>query len=282
MNANTPVGTVTMLFTDIEGSTALLRSLGERYGELVRDHHNLLRAVAAEHGGRVVDTQGDAFFFAFPTAKEALLAGVEAQRRLAEHVWPDGVQLRVRMGMHTGEPALGSEGYLGIDVVNAARICAAAHGGQLVVSETTRVLVRSDPPRGIGFRDLGEHNLKGLEHTQHLYQVETAGLVDSFPPLRTAEPEPAAVAGMEKRADALAERINAAVLSHVESTLQRALAGETPTTTTTAAATSAGAKEEEPMPAASEIMKLSLVGLATLLLFVVVVVLSIWLVKSIL
>jgi class 3 adenylate cyclase len=277
VNDNTPVGTVTMLFTDIEGSTELLRSLRDRYGELVRDHHNLLRAVAAEHGGRVVDTQGDAFFFAFPTAKEALLAGVDAQRRLAEHVWPDGVQLRVRMGMHTGEPALGSEGYLGIDVVNAARICAAAHGGQLVVSETTRALVRSDPPHGIGFRDLGEHSLKGLEHAQRLYQVETAGLADSFPPLRTAAPEPAAVAGMEKRADALAERINAAVLSHVESTLQRALASEKPATTTATAAD----KEEELMPAAGEIMKLSVVGLATLLLFVVVVVVSIWLVKSV-
>ena len=96
MNAdNTPVGTVTMLFTDIEGSTALLRRLGESYGDLVRDHHNLLRAVAAANGGRVVDTQGDAFFFAFRTAKEALVAGVEAQRRLSEHAWPDEVDLRV-------------------------------------------------------------------------------------------------------------------------------------------------------------------------------------------
>jgi class 3 adenylate cyclase len=272
VNADTPVGTVTMLFTDIEGSTALLRSLGESYGDLVRDHHNLLRAVTAAHGGQVVDTQGDAFFFAFRTAKEALVAGVEAQRRLSEHVWPDDVDLRVRMGMHTGEPALGSEGYLGIDVVNAARICGAAHGGQLLVSETTRALVRSDPPDGIVFRDLGEHSLKGLGHTQHLYQVETAGLPGSFPPLRTADPEPVAVAGMERRADALAERINAAVLSHVESTLQRvALTGE-----------SAPDEEEEPMPAAGEIMKLSAVGLATLLLLVIVVVVSIWLVKSIL
>jgi class 3 adenylate cyclase len=279
VNANTPVGTVTMLFTDIEGSTALLRSLGDRYGELVRDHHNLLRAVTATHGGQVVDTQGDAFFFAFPTAKEALLAGIEAQRKLSEHVWPDGVDLRVRMGMHTGEPALGSEGYLGIDVVNAARICAAAHGGQLLVSETTRALVRSDPPDGIGFRDLGEHNLKGLGHSQRLFQVEMAGLPDRFPPLRTGAPEPAAVAGMEKRADALADRINAAVLSHVESRLQRALAAETGTAGPEA---SAAAEGDDPMPAASEIMKLSVVGLATLLLLVIVVVVSIWLVKSVL
>jgi len=279
VSANTPVGTVTMLFTDIEGSTTLLRSLGTRYGDLVRDHHNLLRAVAAAHAGRVVDTQGDAFFFAFPSAKEALVAGVEAQRKLSEHVWPDEVDLRVRMGMHTGEPALGSEGYLGIDVVNAARICAAAHGGQLLASETTRALVRSDPPDGIGFRDLGEHNLKGLGHSQRLYQVEMAGLPDRFPPLRTADPEPAAVAGMEKRADALAERINAAVLSHVESTLQRALAGESGPGRGQVKAESEG---EEPMPAAGEIMKLSVVGLATLLLLVIVVVLSIWLVKSVL
>jgi class 3 adenylate cyclase len=276
VSANTPVGTVTMLFTDIEGSTPLLRRLGDRYGDLVRDHHNLLRAVTAAHGGRVVDTQGDAFFFAFPAAKEALRAGVEAQRKLSEHVWPDEVDLRVRMGMHTGEPALGSEGYLGIDVVNAARICAAAHGGQLLVSETTRALVRSDPPDGIRFRDLGEHHLKGLDHSQRLYQVEMAGLPDRFPPLRTADPEPAAVAGMEKRADALADRINAAVLSHVESSLQRALAGEPG-----GGGDAGGVEGEEPMPAAGEIMKLSVVGLATLLLLVLVIVVSIWLVRSV-
>jgi class 3 adenylate cyclase len=212
-----------MLFTDIEGSTALVQALGESYADLVRDHHQLLRAVAAERGGRVVDTQGDAFFFAFPTAKSGLLAGIDGQRQIAAHAWPGGAQVRVRMGMHTGEPALGAEGYMGIDVVKAARICSAAHGGQLVVSETTHALAGSDPPAGVGFRDMGEHTLKGIDRPQRLYQVEAAGLPEAFPALRTGTPEPASVAGLEGRADALADRISAAVMSHVERSILRSL-----------------------------------------------------------
>jgi class 3 adenylate cyclase len=256
VDADAPAGTVTMLFTDIEGSTQLLRQLGERYGELLREHQDLLRDVAGSHGGRVVDTQGDAFFFAFPTSKAALIAGVEAQRQLAGHAWPGDVRVRVRMGVHTGEPSLSSDGYLGIDVVNAARICSAAHGGQLIASESTRALARSDPPPEIRFRDLGEFTLAGLAEPQRLYQVESAGLVDSFPPLRTNEPEPSSVASIEGRADELSARIDAAVTSHVESTLERALRGD-------------AAAEESPPPA-GEIMKLAIVGLLTLLLFVVV------------
>ena len=270
MNAETPVGTVTLLFTDIEGSTRLLRRLGERYGELVREHHNLLRAVAAAHGGRVVDTQGDAFFFAFTTSKQALSAGVEAQRQLAEHVWPDGVDVRVRMGMHTGEPALGAEGYLGIDVVEAARICSAAHGGQLVASESTRALALSDPPHGISFRDLGEHMLKGLERPQRLYQVESDGLSAAFPSIRTAEPEPRSVATIEGRADDLAARIESAVSSHVESTLERALHANADTSN----------QGEAPRPPSGELMKLSVVGLATLLLLVVVIVACVLVIRA--
>jgi class 3 adenylate cyclase len=223
VEATSPAGTVTMLFTDIEGSTALLQALGEAYSDLVRDHHRLLRAVAAERGGQVVDTQGDACFFAFPTAKGGLLAGVDGQRQIAAHAWPGGVEVRVRMGMHTGEPALGSEGYTGIDVVKAARISSAAHGGQLVVSESTHALVGSDPPAGIGFRDMGEHVLKGIERPQRLYQVEAADLPERFPALRSGAPEPAAVAGVEGRADTLADRISAAVMSHVETSILRSL-----------------------------------------------------------
>jgi class 3 adenylate cyclase len=256
-----------MLFTDIESSTKLLRQLGDRYGDLLRDHQDLLRAVAASHGGRVVDSQGDAFFFAFPTSKTALMAGVDAQRQLAAHAWPDDVRMRVRMGMHTGEPALSSDGYLGIDVVNAARICSAAHGGQLIVSEATRALARSDPPPEIRFRDLGEFTLAGLDEPQRLYQVEASGMLDSFPPLRTNEPEPRSVATMEGRADELSARIDAAVTSHVESTLERALGGS--------------AARDEPPPKAGELMKLSIVGLVSLLLLVVVIGVSVLVIRAV-
>src|SRR6478735_10569630 len=139
-----PSGTVTFVFSDIEGSTALLKALGDGYGDVLDTHRRLMRSCFSERGGVEIDTQGDAFFFAFPRARDAVAAAVEAQRLHAAEEWPEDRPVRVRMGLHTGEPALGSEGYLGIDVVNAARICGAAHGGQLLVSETTRALVRSD------------------------------------------------------------------------------------------------------------------------------------------
>ena len=118
-----PGGTVTFVFSDIEGSTALLKELGDRYGEVLATHRRLMRESFTARGGVEIDTQGDAFFFAFPRARDAVEAAVEAQRRHATQDWPDGVTVRVRMGLHTGEPAVGSEGYLGIDVVRAARLC---------------------------------------------------------------------------------------------------------------------------------------------------------------
>ena len=260
-----------MLFTDIEGSTALLRRLGDNYADLLRDHRTLLRTVAASHGGREIDTQGDAFFFAFPTSKQALTAGVDAQRQISVSRWPGGAEVRVRMGLHTGEPALGADGYLGIDVVQAARICSAAHGGQLVVSESTRALALSDPPNGISFEDLGEHRLKGIDRPQRLYQVDWDGSDRSFPPLRTEEPEPQSVASMEGRADDLASRIEAAVTSHVESRIERALGAHPETGDQT---------EAEPLPAAGELMKLALVGLVTLVLLVVVIVVCVLIVRA--
>ena len=265
MESNALAGTVTMLFTDIEGSTTLVQTLGAAYGDLVCDHNNLLRAVAAQHGGQVVDTQGDAFFFAFPTAKAGLLASVAAQRQLAEHRWPADVDLRVRMGMHTGEPELGSEGYLGIDVVTAARICSAAHGGQLLVSASTQALAGSMSGSDIEFRDMGEHRLKGIDRPQRIYQALAPGLLPSFPELRTNAPEPASVATMEQRAEALADRIGNAVMEHVERRVARALEG--------------GVDEVE---SAGMIMKLSAVGLATLLMLVIVVVIAIYLLRAVL
>ena len=144
-----PVGTVTMLFTDIEGSTRLLKQLGERYGELLADHRRLLREAFAAHGGREMDTQGDAFFFAFARARDARRAAVDAQRALAAHEWPDGAECRVRMGLHTGEPAVGEEGYHGMGLHRGARIAAAAHGGQVLLSTTTAELVQDELPAGV-------------------------------------------------------------------------------------------------------------------------------------
>jgi class 3 adenylate cyclase len=130
-----PGGTVTFVFTDIEGSTRLLQELGDDdYGRVSGDHRRLVREAFGAHGGTEIDTQGDAFFFSFPRARDAVAAAVDAQRALHEHQWPGGREVLVRMGIHTGEPQLGDEGYLGIDVVRAARISAAGHGGQILVS----------------------------------------------------------------------------------------------------------------------------------------------------
>src|SRR5256886_5678199 len=180
-----PMGTVTLLFTDMEGSTRLLQEVGERYTDLLEEYRQLLRAAFGRWNGNVVDTQGDAFFVAFARATDAVSAAVAAQRALASHVWPEGVVVRVRMGLHTGEPRLSSEGYTGLDVHYAARMMSAAHGGQVLLSQTTRDLVEHDLPEGVSLRDLGEHHLKDLEQAVHLNQVVIADLPADFPPLRT-------------------------------------------------------------------------------------------------
>jgi predicted ATPase/class 3 adenylate cyclase len=185
-----PSGTVTLLFTDIEGSTRLLHELGDRYGDALADHRRLLRESFRERDGREVDTQGDAFFVAFATASQAVAAAVATQRRLAAHRWPGGVQLRVRMGIHTGEPTLTDEGYVGVDLHRGARICAAGHGGQVLVSEATRQLLLGHEPAGVGLRDLGPYRLKDLTQPQRLYQVVADGLLAQFPPLKTLENRP--------------------------------------------------------------------------------------------
>jgi len=142
-----PEGTVTLLFTDIEGSTQLLKLLKERYADVLDDHNRLLRAAFDDAGGKEIDTQGDAFFVAFGRAQDGVAAAVGAQRSLAAHRWPDGADVRVRMGLHTGEPSVGGERYVGLGVHRAARICAAAHGGQVLVSAVTRDLVEDELPR---------------------------------------------------------------------------------------------------------------------------------------
>jgi predicted ATPase/class 3 adenylate cyclase len=182
-----PTGTVTFLFTDIEGSTKLLQDLGDAYGTVQNDHMRLMRQAIAAGGGTELHTEGDSFFAVFPSAGGALLAAVTAQRALHAHRWSHRQPIRVRMGMHTGEGRLGGDDYLGIDVNRAARIAAAGHGGQVLVSGPTRSLVEHDLPGGVSLRHLGEHRLKDLAHPEHLFDLVIDGLASEFPPLRTLE-----------------------------------------------------------------------------------------------
>lgn len=179
-----PTGTVTFLFSDIEGSTRLLAGQPDRYGALLADHHRLLRGAFGEHGGREVGTEGDAFFVAFARASDALAAAVAAQRALAR----DGSGVRVRIGVHTGEAALQDGDYVGLDVHRAARIAAAGHGGQVLVSGATHALVQDELPPDVGLRDLGEHRLKDLDRPEHLFQVVTGDLQAEFPPPASLSP----------------------------------------------------------------------------------------------
>ncbi|HEX6477945.1 MAG TPA: LuxR C-terminal-related transcriptional regulator [Ktedonobacteraceae bacterium] len=185
-----PKGTVTLLFTDIEGSTRLLQHVSEGYTGLLEACRSLLRGAFQQWNGHEVDTQGDAFFVAFARATDAVAAAVASLRALESHAWPDGVTVRVRIGLHTGEPQRSSEGYVGLDVHRAARIMSAGHGGQVLLSQTTRDLVEHDLPTGVSLRDLGEHRLKDLQHPSHLYQLVIAGLPVDFPPLNTLNTHP--------------------------------------------------------------------------------------------
>jgi predicted ATPase/class 3 adenylate cyclase len=184
-----PTGTITFLFTDIEGSTRLLQELGDRYPDALEDHRRLLREAFERDGGHEVDTQGDAFFIAFARTQDAANAAAEAQRSLAGHDWPGGRQLRVRMGIHTCEATPTEHGYVGIGVHRGARIAAAGHGGQILLSETTRNLLEEHSSE-LAVRDLGEHRLKDLSQPQHLYQLVGEGLAADFPPLKTLENRP--------------------------------------------------------------------------------------------
>jgi len=182
-----PAGTVTLLFTDIEGSTQLLHQLGSEYSRALGEHQTLLRAAFAAHGGVEVDTQGDAFFVAFASAPAAVEAAALASRALAAHAWPEGTTLRVRMGLHTGTPRVVGDHYVGLDVHRAARIAAAGHGGQVLLSQTTHSLVEQALPGGMTLRELGAHRLKDLQQPERLYQLVLPGLPADFPPLKTLE-----------------------------------------------------------------------------------------------
>ena len=183
-----PVGTVTFLFTDIEGSTRLVAALGPAFGPLIERHHAILRAAIGAAGGIEVSTEGDAFFVVFQSAVAAVMAAAAAQRSIAAEPWPPGVApIRVRMGLHTGEGALGGDDYMGLDVHRAARIAAAAHGGQVLVSAATAAIVRGSLPGELRLRELGEFRLKDLGTPERLAQLTGPALADDFPPPRTLE-----------------------------------------------------------------------------------------------
>ncbi|HEU4797445.1 MAG TPA: adenylate/guanylate cyclase domain-containing protein, partial [bacterium] len=180
-----PAGTVTFLLMDIEGSTRLLQRIGDDYAALLEEHRRVLRRATSEHSGQEVDATGDEMFFAFARARDAILAAVEAQGAILSGQWPGGVDLKVRMGLHTGEPARSQIGYVGSDVHRAARIRDAAHGGQIILSEAVQALVGHNLPAGVSLRDLGSHRLKDLTKPIQLFQVVASGLEADFPPLRS-------------------------------------------------------------------------------------------------
>ena len=185
-----PQGTVTFAFTDIEGSTALLKRLDEGYADVIGAHRRLVRDAFIARGGVEIDTQGDAFFFAFVRARDAVAAAAEVQRAHASHSWPPGAEVRMRVGLHTGEPTLGEEGYLGLDVVRAARLCGVCRGGQVLLSETTRALVGSTLPAGVSLFPIGERHLKDIDEPERVYELEIEG-VDQILAHDPEEPAPA-------------------------------------------------------------------------------------------
>jgi len=230
-----PSGTVTFVFTDIEGSTELLKQLGNGYGDVLAVHRRIVRETFVAADGIEIDTQGDAFFFAFPRARDAVAAAVRAQRAHAAHAWPEGAAVRVRMGLHTGEPSVVEEGYLGLDVVRAARICTAARGGNVLLSESTRALLGSTLPEGVSVFPRGERHLKGIDEPERVYELAIEGVeseevaaeedvpITPTPPSAPAAPAPADPApGREKFQD-FGTELAASIQERVLGSLERSL-----------------------------------------------------------
>src|SRR5215475_9854879 len=182
-----PGGTLTMLHTDVEESTLLTVHLGDRYPEVLASHRTVVRAAFALLEGHEVDTQGDSFFVVFARATQAIAAAVEIQRALAAEAWPKGGAVRVRIGVHTGEPIRTAEGYTGLDVIRGARIKEAGHGGQVLLSASTAAIVQDALLDELGLRDLGEHRLKSLPRPERIFQLLIPGLPVDFPPLQTLD-----------------------------------------------------------------------------------------------
>lgn len=180
-----PTGFITFLLADIEDSTGLVRQLGDHYPGLQADVRRLLRVALRASGGREVDAHADEMFAVFARARAALDAALAIQRKTLARAWPNKIQVRIRVGLHSGRPTLTDTGYVGLAVHTAARICFAAHGGQIVLSRAARDAMEGSQPAGIGFRDLGLHALQGLPEPEALFQVEAADLATDFPPPRT-------------------------------------------------------------------------------------------------
>jgi class 3 adenylate cyclase len=199
--ARLPTGFVTLLMTDIESSTTLLRRLGDRYAALLSDVRAILRDAVARAGGREIDVRADECFAAFESAGAAVEAALAIQRALGARTWEDGLEVRVRAGIHSGRPTLTKTGYIGLAVHTVARVCAAAHGGQVVVSAATRAAIGTSPPAGVRFRSLGRHRLAGLPDPEPLFQVQAQGLRASFPPPRIGRTAAARRPSPVRRAD---------------------------------------------------------------------------------
>jgi class 3 adenylate cyclase len=188
MGVTLPSGTVTFVFSDMAGSTALLKQLGDtEYATLLAVHRRLVREIFAAHEGQEIDTQGDAFFYSFVRARQAVAAAIEVTRAHAKGTWPGGVEVRIRLGLHTGEPAVGDEGYTGLDVVRASRIAATGAGGQVLLSDTTRAIVAGDLGDGVELRPLGERQLKDIDQPEPIFELVIDGVAPSPEP---APPEP--------------------------------------------------------------------------------------------
>jgi class 3 adenylate cyclase len=214
-----PSGTVTFVFSDVAGSTELLKRLGERYADLIAEHRRLVRERFGARDGVEIDTQGDSFFYAFARARDAVAAAVDVQRAHADHAWPAGERVRVRIGLHTGEPAFGTEGYVGIDVVRAARLAASGQGGSVLLSETTRALLGSALPDGVSVHALGERRLKDIDEPERIYELEIEGA-------EHAETTPAKSEGTvgdewESRFAGLGERLSTRIKQDVYRQLER-------------------------------------------------------------
>jgi class 3 adenylate cyclase len=179
-----PAGFVTFLLTDIEGSTVLLGKLGERYGGVLNDVRRIVRSAVVAAGGVEVDTRADELFAVFEQAPSAVEAAVSLQRTLGGRTWPDDLECRVRVGIHSGRPTLTENGYIGLPVNTTARVCSAGHGGQIVVSAKTTAAIEGTPVEGVNFRPLGRFRLPGLTRPESLFQVEAEGLQAEFPALR--------------------------------------------------------------------------------------------------
>ncbi len=182
--ATLPRGTVTFLLTDIERSTRLLRRLEDAYAALLRDVQAIIRTNVRRVGGHEVDARADEFFAVFQQPARALTAALAIQRSLGKRAWPEKLEVRVRIGLHTGQPTLGDAGYVGIVVNTAARVCFAAHGGQILISSAARSALEGGLADGLAFRALGRYMLAGLPEPADLFQVEAAGLIVKFPRLR--------------------------------------------------------------------------------------------------